>query len=260
MLRGRLEGPGPFPKVMIPPEGHDPVPEGEVLLTSDRWDQIARRLEFDDAPTAGGRVCSVARELLGAATVGILLELGEARVPVDGVDEWGEALDEAQLLSGEGPTVEAIAAVEPIMLDDVASAGAFARWPGSVARLAEGGIAAVFAFPMRVGGVRVGVLTAYRTSSGPLDHAQFTDGIVIASLATLLLMVDGPGDAAAVGILGENLESNSRLMIAAGIVAEQIDITVADALVRIRAHAYTAGARLDDVVRAVIDQTLVLEP
>lgn len=202
----------------------------------------------------------VGRDLLRASTVGLLIEFGGARVPADGGDAEGEALDEAQLLLGEGPTVDAITSTAPVLLDDVASASSIARWPGAVARLSEDGIAAVFAFPMRVGGIRVGVLTVYRTVAGPLDHAEFTDGLVLATLATLLLMVDGRGEeAAARGILGENLESNSRLQIAAGIVSEHLDVSVADALVRIRAHAFATGARLDDTARAVIDQTLVLE-
>lgn len=229
-------------------------------MSSDRWDEIARRLEVEGSGPVGERIGRVATEVLDGTTIGLLLVLGEGREPVEGADVEGEMLDEAQLLLGEGPTIDAIGAESPILVDDLGSAESLARWPGFVARASEAGIAAVFAFPMRVGGVRVGVLTVYRDTSGAMGHAEFADGLVVASLASLLLMDGEHGDGSGSAPLAAEVGSRSRFQIAAGIVAEQLDIPVADALVRIRAHAYATGIRLDDVARGIVDRTLLLEP
>lgn len=228
-------------------------------MTPDRWDEIARRIENDGSAQAGARIATVARSALHATTIGLLRVVGEGSGPVDGGDIDGGLFDEAQTVLGEGPTVEAIVAESPILADDLASTVSLSKWPGFVTRAAELGVKSMFAFPMRVGGVRVGVVSAYRETTGPLTPVEFADGLVIASLASLLLMDgDHVADSSLRGF--GDLPSHSRLQLAAGVVSEQLDVPVRDALVRLRAHAYANDLRLDDVARAVIDQTLVLDP
>ncbi len=237
----------------------DPVSAG-VDLNADRWDEIAAQLEADATSPTGTRICSVARSLLQSDPIGLLMMRGGGSTPVEGTDGSGEELDEAQTILGEGPTVDAMTSISPVVAEDLASTASLMRWPGFVARAAEAGVASAFAFPMRVGGVRVGVMTAYRTSAGPLTSTEFADALVLSSLATLLLMESGQAiDLESARLVGEELESHSRLQIAAGMVSERLDVSVADALVLVRAHAYANDARLDDVARAIIDRTLELD-
>ena len=230
-------------------------------MTSDRWDRIARDIEDDPSALVGSRIANVARSTLAASAVGLMRVVGDGRGAIDGGEVEGGMFDEAQMILGEGPTIDAIGADSPILVEDLTTPDAVDRWPGFVPRAAELGVLSLFAFPMRIGGVRVGVLSAYRAVSGPLTTMEYADGLVVASLASLLLMddqdsVEGGFSAVDTG----DLASHSRLQIAAGMVSEQLDVSVADALVRLRAHAYVSDLRLDDVSRAVIDRTLVLDP
>ena len=236
-------------------------PRSPDLLNADRWDDIAKRLEADPSTPIGTRVSRVAGDLLHSQPIGLLAVAGDGTAPVPGGDADGEVLDEAQILLGEGPTVDATTSTAPVLADDLAGPLALLRWPGFVARASEADVTAAFAFPMHIGGVRVGVLTAYREQPGPLSPSEFADGLVISSLATLLLMESGQVIAGEISTLvGNDLAGHSRLQIAAGMVAEQLDVSVADALARLRAHAYATDGRLDDVTRAVIARTLELEP
>ena len=230
-------------------------------MTSDRWDRIARDIEEDPSTLVGSRIARVARSTLAASTVGLMLVVGDGSGAIEGGDIEGGMFDEAQMILGEGPTIDAIGSDSPILVEDLTNPESIDRWPGFVPRAAELGVLSLFAFPMRVGGVRVGVLSAYREASGPLSTMEYADGLVIASLASLLLMDDRESvEVGSSPIESGDLASHSRLQIAAGMVSEQLDVSVADALVRLRAHAYVGDLRLDDVSRAVIDRTLVLDP
>jgi len=56
--------------------------------------------------------------------------------------------------------------------------------------------------------------------------------------------------------------SDLRLVVhqASGMVAAQLGIGVAQALIRLRGHAFSEGRRLDDIAQDVIDRRLRFDP
>ena len=52
----------------------------------------------------------------------------------------------------------------------------------------QAGAGAIFAFPLRIGAIRTGVLGLYRARPGPLTAFQLGDALVFAGRATLLLL------------------------------------------------------------------------
>jgi len=86
------------------------------------------------------------------------------------------------------------------------------RWPVFAPAAMQRGVRAVFAFPLTIGSIRVGVMGLYRDSAGPLPPAQLRDCLLLADTATVLVIeagshgvedaADGDGDGA--GLPGQS--------------------------------------------------------
>jgi hypothetical protein len=65
------------------------------------------------------------------------------------------------------------------------------NWPAFTPAALHSGTRAVFALPLQVGAIRLGVLDLYWTRSGPLSPHEVADALVFADTAGMLLL-DGP--------------------------------------------------------------------
>jgi hypothetical protein len=158
-----------------------------------------------------------------------------------------------QFASGEGPCQDAYRLGSPVhapRLDE----SAVMRWPSFVDLANATGIGAVFAFPMSNRGAKVGVLTLYQDHEGELSVAQNHDSLALVEVLTETVL--SLQDAAPPGTLAADLEHavtyRAQIYQASGMVAVQLSIPVADALVRIRAYAFgrdrTVSAVAGDIV------------
>jgi hypothetical protein len=73
---------------------------------------------------------------------------------------------------GEGPYRNVSASGGPVLASDLATRDATRRGPVFAPAAHQAGAAAVFAFPLRVGAIRTGVLGPYRDRPGPLSAFQ----------------------------------------------------------------------------------------
>src|SRR5260370_26718649 len=103
-------------------------------------------------------------------------------------DEVSEQLAELQLTLGEGPCRDASDSGGPVLTSDLATRDDARRWPVFAPAACQAGAAAIFAFPLRIGAIRSGVLGLYRKWPGPLSAFQLGDALVFADTATLLLL------------------------------------------------------------------------
>jgi hypothetical protein len=141
-----------------------------------------------NAPTVIDRVCVAAVAVLSLSGAGIsLMADGQPRGSA-GVSEPGiAAVQELQLELGEGPGMDAWTSDVPVLESDLAQRGTV-RWP-AFARAAElAGIRAVFAFPLHFGVIRIGVLMLYRDRPGPLAAEERALGLVLADVATQVVL------------------------------------------------------------------------
>jgi hypothetical protein len=182
-------------------------------------------------------------------------------------DEVSEHLEELQLTLGEGPRVDASADGGPVLVQDLAAADVAARWPafGPAARLA--GAAAVFALPLQIGGIRVGVLDLYRAQPGPLCADHLGDALVFADAATVLLLHHRAQAAAhaggGTGPAGQPWPlalHRAEIDQATGMLTEQLGVGIEEAFVRLRGYAYAHDRRLADVARDLVARTLWMGP
>jgi len=129
----------------------------------------------------------------------------------------------------------------------------------------QAGAGAIFAFPLRIGAIRAGVLGLYRVRPGPLTAFQLGDALVFADTATLLLLeaqdqaagdrdpAAGPGGQPA-GLALHRAEIDQ----ATGMLTEQLGTGIAEALLRLRAYAYAHDRRLADVADDIVARRLRL--
>lgn len=228
-------------------------------MTGDRWRRIADQIEeVDPTQSLGHRVCAVTADLLSANDASLALVVNHATSWIEGSDDQAVILDEQQFSLGDGPTFLATDSLAPVMAIDMTSPEALRRWPVFAPVAVRHGAIAVFAFPLRVGEARLGVMSAYRSAPGELTAAEYADGLVVASLATMALLQEqagaSPGDLAAA--FSPGVTHQSQVQLAAGMVSEQLDIPIIEALVRLRSYAYANEQSVNSVARSVISREL----
>jgi hypothetical protein len=171
-------------------------------------------------------------------------------------------VEELTLTLGEGPGVDALTG-GPALIADLIAADCLARWPVFAPAALHAGVRAVFALPLQVGGIRLGVLDLYRTEPGELDREQLADALVLADTACALLL-DAPrqGDRRRLNGGGPEPAGSPHPEVhqATGMITVQLGVSVAVALVRLRAYAYAHDRRLRDVAADVVARRLRFDP
>lgn len=237
-------------------------------MTEYRWREIAARLDVLAASSPlGDAICHVASERLTKTRIGLTLCLGGSFSPIACTDQIAGLLDEQQFALGEGPSWDCASSSLPAAGTDlrstqVGNAAPAARWPAFCRAAESCGTQSAFAFPLQVGLVTVAVLTAYRDHAGVLSASEYVDCLTLASLATTALLAEQTGEHA--GELAEvfraGADERAWLQRAAGMVAERESVSIVEAMLRIRAHAYAEGRPLGSTARDICDRRLVLPP
>jgi hypothetical protein len=166
-------------------------------------------------------------------------------------------IEELQYTLGEGPGLDAYCQDRPVLEPDLADP-ATPRWFGFAGPAVEAGVRAVFGFPLQVGSVRLGALNLYCDRPGPLSDEQYADALVMADVAARAVLVMQAG--APPGALAAELEAGADFQYvvhqAAGMVSAQLDASVGQALIRLRAYAFGHDRRLVHVAQDVVSRRL----
>lgn len=231
-------------------------------MPDERLLRILTRLSDADRPGGAARLCTVCAEVTEMTGAGIML-LAEDRPQgsVCTTNEVSARIEELQYNLGEGPCVDAHRHRAPVIEPDLASP-AVVRWVDFSRSAVEAGARAVFGFPIAVGDVRVGALNLYRDRAGPLTADQHADALIVAAVAARSIIAMQAG--AVPGQLGDELEAGGdfRFVVhqASGMVAVQLGVRVDEALIRLRAHAFSHDRPLTDIAEAVVARQLRFGP
>lgn len=212
----------------------------------------------------------------GAATLPELLcARCEAAVPVTGVgmalmsddghegvvaatDGPARVMEDLQFTTGEGPCLAASRQGRPVLEPDLARA-AVTRWPGFAPAALDAGIAAIFALPLQVGAIRLGVLDLYRDTPGYLDDDQLSVALAFADAATVVLLhlqnQTAPGEAVHPQ-LSDALTGRESIHQATGMIAVQAAVGLTEALLLLRASAFSADRPILEVAHDVVARRL----
>jgi hypothetical protein len=228
-------------------------------MPADRLLRILGLLAGPDVPDSP-RLCEVAAKVTAMSGAGVmLLADGKPQASLCTTVEVSSLIEEIQCTLGEGPCVDAHRLGHVISEPDLGATGI--RWAQFSRRAFGAGARAVFGFPIRLGTVRLGALNLYRDRTGPLGYDQHADALVVAEVAARAILAAQAG--APPGGLGGRIEEDlyfwGVVHQAAGMVSVQLDISVADALVRLRAHAFLTERLVAEVARDVVERRLILD-
>jgi GAF domain/ANTAR domain len=194
-------------------------------------------------------VCRAAAKALSMRGGTILLvgSAGADRLAASS-DPWSAEVAELGFTVGEGPGIDALARRGPVLVADLATADR--RWPGYVQAAGEVDLRAVHSFPLLVGAVALGVLELYATEVHTLQDDSAPLALAFSHLATGILLGDqAPGED---GTWEPLVDPRAEIHQAQGMVMVDLGVDLAEALVRMRAHAFTEGIALIDLARAII--------
>ena len=221
------------------------------------------------------RACVAGTAVDGAAIS--LLTASVHRETLAATDATAATLEDLQYTLGEGACIDAAVSGRPVLVSDVHDPARTARWPVFAAAVTEQTSArALFALPLQLGTINLGVLDLYRDTPGPLRDPALRDVVAATDTATLLLLgrqlvggtdhhaeeqLDRVG-AAPDGELDRDglAEGRAEVHQATGMIIAQLDIPAQDAFVRLRAYAFAHHRPLGEVARDVVARRLVFTP
>jgi hypothetical protein len=233
---------------------------------------VTRALLAIDRDGADGR--ELARHICAACVAGAgvdgaamsLLTGSVHRETLSATDATAATLEDLQFTLGEGACLEAASTGSPVLVPDIHDLVRSARWPVFAAAVAEQtGVRALFALPLQLGTINIGVLDLYRDTPGPLLKHELRDMVAASDTAMLLLLGSHPhADPDDPDGPREDRQREEGLWIdraevhqATGMVLVQLDITQEDAFARLRAYAFAQRRPLSEVARDVVARRLV---
>lgn len=168
-------------------------------------------------------------------------------------DQGAARVAELEFELGEGPSTDASKARRPVLVADLSTAR---RWPAYTRSAVELGTAGVYALPLHVGAVQLGVLVLTSNEVTPLAGDRLALAFMFAELATENLL-DGDGNGGGDGVpagstLAAILDAHSEVYQAQGMVMVQLGVSLADALASLRARAFLQNRELAELARDVL--------
>lgn len=170
-------------------------------------------------------------------------------------DKISGRVEDLQFSLGEGPGLEAFEEGQPVLVADLADRDHALRWPAFAADALVAGVRALFAFPLRLGAINLGVLNLYRQRPGALTTEEHGQALVFADTATLLLLAEGLS-AADDRYRLTAYDQRAVVHQATGMVAVQTGSTISEAFARLRAYAYGDDRTLAGVADDVVERRL----
>lgn len=203
------------------------------------------------APEVDGLLRSCCRAAgLDGVSVSIVDGNG-ARDPLYASDEAATVIEHLQFTLGEGPCVDASSTGIPVLVADLTDPRDVVarRWAVFRNEVMRTGARAVFAFPIRIGAIWLGAVEFYRRTPGPLTRTE---------LRTVLASVDEVG----LAVLEaphryrdpeDPVTTNMIVHQAVGMVMGQLDSSVEEAMVRLRATAFAEGLSIKELAADVVN-------
>jgi hypothetical protein len=202
------------------------------------------------------RLCRFAVDEMTLSGCALILMSGaESASLLAGAGRHASTITGLQMELGEGPCLQAHASGIPVFMPDLTAENAN-RWPTFAAAALAVGVQAEFSLPLTGGLGGIGTLDLCRDRPGMLSDEHLADALVTADIARDAVLYQpyapgGPGVAELLAAVGTD-----RIVIhqATGMIAAQLDDTIANALARLRAAAFASGRSMYDIAQDVVER------
>ena len=220
----------------------------------------------DGSLAAADRLCHACVEFLEVDGAAITLMLGGvSRGTYGSSSDLSKQLDEFQFTFGEGPSRDAVRDSAPVHAADLRDAEE-QRWPAFAPAALDAGVSAVFSLPILIAHETVGALDLFRHTPGPLDADALSAGLLAADLAVLPILslmnestgwpTEGDDEDA-----WTQLASMERVEVyqATGMLMARLEVGPAEALLRLRARAFSENQTASQVAWSIVEKRMSLE-
>lgn len=229
-------------------------------MVGDRLERILAAVGGTESGLSSSRLCQVAADVLVVSGAGVMLMSRDVpRGSLCTSNSVSARIEELQFALGEGPCVDAYQQNQVVGEPDLTDPRV-PRWLAFAPKAVEVGVRAVFGFPVRVGAIRLGALDIYQDRPGGLTDDQHADGLVMADVVARWVL-DVQADANP-GTLAAELEAGGDFHFvvhnAVGAVSVQLGCSITEALVRLRAYAFSNDRLLLDVAQDVVSRKIRL--
>jgi hypothetical protein len=251
----------------MPPRAEGDAGGDDASRVARVWNLVSAQATSHSGRASVADVCAVAATSLDVT--GAWVTTGDGTGPVQAMcatDVVSESLAEVQITLGEGPCHDAAVSGVPVLAASLTD-GSGHQWAVFAEAAVRAGATAVFAFPLRIGAIQVGVIGFYRDKEGPLDTFQLGNALTLADIATMLLLdaearqADDPLSSAPPASQSPDLAAHqAEIAQATGMLTEQLGASITEAFSRLRAYAYAQDRRLSDVAHDIVIRRLRLDP
>jgi hypothetical protein len=232
-------------------------------VISDRMARILRLLQPADGHDAiADVVTAVGAKVLGVDGLAVsLVTEGDLAELLWCSDATTRRFEDLQFALGEGPGPDAVRTGAMVWAPDLARIP-MARWPALATEAPALDARAVFCFPMGIGAINVGVLTAVRRAPGPMSAQQTDDATILAAALTARCLGSGAPRQPGVPLPADPPHALQHAVVhqATGMLSVQLGLTLPQALLRLRAHAYSSDRSITDISQDLVDRRLRLGP
>lgn len=207
-------------------------------------------------PGAGTRLCARFLALLPVTGVSLSAIGTPGQSTIGATDPVAARIEQLQFELGVGPHWDALRSGKPVLVPDLVAQAS--TWSVFGTAALELGIGALFAFPLAMGAVTVGVVDLYRTAPGPLDDravetarslAGSTAGDVL-RIAARAASEDAPIRSAMAP------EMRREVHQATGMIVVQLQQSATEAFSRLQGHAFSTGQTVESVAHQVVARRL----
>lgn len=215
------------------------------------------RADHENGDSPGERLCRACVDRIGIGGAGIVLMDEEGHgTSLGHSDSAVQVVEDLQFTLGEGPGIDAHASGRPSLAPTLGDD----RWPAFAPAAVLAGFRAAFGFPLRVGAIRLGSLDLYHPRAGELHRAQMADAVFMADfIARAVITMHANADPGElVAEMDNPRDLRTQVHQASGMISEQLEVSIGDALVRLRGYAYAEGRPIDEVARDVVTRRLRL--
>ena len=179
------------------------------------------------------------------------------RMTVCSSDSVAGRLEGLQFDLGEGAQWEVMKTGMPVLSADL-SPRATASWQVFGDAAARLGAAALFAFPLAMGAVTVGVINLFRTTPGALDvrmlalARSLTNQVAGAAVKATICSAEAKVAPEAAG----TATMRPKVHQATGMILVQLEISATEAFSLLRGHAFASSRTMEDVATDVVARRL----
>jgi hypothetical protein len=222
------------------------------------WSLLAAEAGRRGQPISIAVVCHAAVHALAVDGVTVAaIGPGDVHVSVFATNALGQRLEELESTLGEGPGLQAHAEGAPVLTSDLLLNDS--HWPLFGSAAAEMGVRGLFAFPLRSGTVPIGVFQVYRKDAVVLSAEQLGDALVLADIMSVLFL--GSEGTNGHDFVQDAISSDHHTEVfqATGMVSVQLGVSIADALARLRGHAFAHDRPISAVAREIVAGRLRLD-